>query len=283
MDISVEQGHFRVLEDIARELSGDVNFPTCMDAALLIRDTLSDPFVDLPRVSAVLGTEPLISSKIVQLANSVHYNPSGRINTDIGQAVSRLGFENVRTLSLAVAMDQMLRAKHLAAYDELSRKVWSHSVHVAAIARALARHQGVVRADTAMMAGLVHDIGVFYLLYRAATYPEYRDKPEAMLDLLGIWHEGIGESLLHALGVPEDICDAVRDHDHPRPASPTPTLASTLHLANLLAGADHEWQPGDLSDADRQLMNTQAETLSAWHLSAGEEIEGFCSTLGLSH
>ena len=37
--------HFDILEDIARELSGDVNFPTCLDAAILVRNALKDPFV----------------------------------------------------------------------------------------------------------------------------------------------------------------------------------------------------------------------------------------------
>ena len=55
--------HFRILEDIARDLSGDVNFPTCLDAAILVRNTLKDPFANLEHVVQAIGVEPLISSK----------------------------------------------------------------------------------------------------------------------------------------------------------------------------------------------------------------------------
>ena len=56
--------HFRILSDIAHDLSGDVNFPICMDAAILVRDTLKDPLVSIERVVQVVSVEPLISSKL---------------------------------------------------------------------------------------------------------------------------------------------------------------------------------------------------------------------------
>ena len=164
--------HFRILEDIARDLSGDVNFPTCLDAAMLVRNTLRDPLADLQLVVRAISTEPLISSKLLKLANSVSYNPSGKPITDLQLAVARLGFEIVRTTSLAVAMDQMLKSKNLTTYDQISHAAWRHSMQVAAIARVLARRIGRFNADEAMLAGLVHNIGIFYLLYRAAEYPE---------------------------------------------------------------------------------------------------------------
>ncbi|MBP8868169.1 MAG: HDOD domain-containing protein, partial [Propionivibrio sp.] len=203
VDMATGGIHFRILEDIARDLSGDVNFPTCLDAAMLVRNTLRDPLADLQLVVRAISTEPLISSKLLKLANSVSYNPSGKPITDLQLAVARLGFEIVRTTSLAVAMDQMLKSKNLTTYDQISHAAWRHSMQVAAIARVLARRIGRINADEAMLAGLVHNIGIFYLLYRAAEYPEYRDDQPAMLELLAGWHESIGESLLHILGMPE--------------------------------------------------------------------------------
>jgi len=235
--------HFRILEDIAHELSGDVNFPTCLDAALLVRNTLKDPFANLDRVVQVVGVEPLISSKLLRLANSVSYNPGGKAITDLSAAIGRIGFDAVRTISLAVAMDQMLKSRNLASYDELAHRAWSHSVQVAAIARVLARRLGRINPDEAMLAGLVHDIGIFYLLYRATEYPAYRDNPPAMHELLAGWHEGIGESLLHVLGVPERITEAVRDHDHLLNVENPCTVRDVLYFANLLAGGDQEWLP----------------------------------------
>jgi len=241
--MSASASHFRILEDISRDLSGELNFPTCMDAAVLVRNTLKDPNASLERVAQVIGIEPLISSKLLRMANSVAYNPSGKPISELISAISRLGFEAVRTTSLAVAMDQMLKSRNLSAFDALARQAWEHSLQVAAIARVLARRIGRINPDEAMLAGLVHDIGIFYLLYRAAEYPEYRGDQAATIELVSGWHESIGESLLHILGLPERIAEAVRDHDRLQNVETPCTVRDVLYFANLLAGPEADWLP----------------------------------------
>lgn len=244
------KAHFRILEDIARDLSGDVNFPTCLDAAILVRNTLKNPFANLQQVVQAIGVEPLISSKLLRLANSAAINPGGQRIADLGTAIGRLGFDIVRTTSLAVAMDQMLKSRHLSGYDAISRQTWEYSIQVAAIARVLARHLGRVNPDQAMLTGLVHNIGVFYLMYRAAEYPEYRNNEPAMIELLIGWHEGIGESLLHILGVPTQITDAVRDQNQMRNVETPCSLADILYFAKLLADGKPLWQQACLNGDD---------------------------------
>lgn len=249
--------HFRILEDIAQDLSGEINFPTCLDAAIMVRNTLRDPEVTLDRVAHVVEVEPLIASKLLRLSNSVSYNPSGRSITDLKTAIGRLGFEVVRTTSLAVAMDQMLKSRHLAGFDTLSRQTWEHSLHIAAIARVLARRIGRVSPDEAMLAGMVHHIGVFYLLYRAAEYPEYRESPDAVVALVAGWHRSIGESLLHVLGLPDRIVESLRE-PAPGKAMDNPcTLTDIVYFANILAGGDMEWLRGAV-DAE-QLADEAAQ------------------------
>ncbi|MCL2344882.1 MAG: HDOD domain-containing protein [Desulfobulbus sp.] len=240
--------HFRILEDIAHDLSGDTNFPTCMEAAVLVRNTLKDPQADLGRVVQVVGIEPLISSKLLRLANSVTYNPMGKRVSDLGTAIARLGFESVRTTSLAVAMDQMLKSRSLAAYHDIGRDAWEHSLQVAAIARVLARRIGRVKPEEAMLAGLVQNIGVFYLLFRCAEYDEYRDNREAVLDLIQGWHASIGESLLHILGLPEHLIEAISDHGRPQDIEAPSSLHDILYFANLLAAKPGAGVPTQTAD-----------------------------------
>ncbi|MCG2578453.1 HDOD domain-containing protein [Dechloromonas sp. XY25] len=278
--MAAESIHFRILEDIARDLSGDVNFPTCLDAAMLVRNTLRDPLADLQLVVRAISAEPLISSKLLRLANSVVYNPSGATITDLQMAVARLGFEVVRTTSLAVAMEQMLKSRNLSAYDRISHAAWEHSIHVAAIARVLARRLGRINPDEAMLAGLVHNIGIFYLLYRAAEYAEYRDDPTAMVELLAGWHESIGESLLHILGMPEQITDAIRDHDHLRHVETPCTVRDALYFANLLADDDMSWLPSPpLSAADEESRQADRERYADLITEAKEDIEQLYASL----
>lgn len=246
----------RLQEELARSQPGDLNFPTCMDAAVLIRDTLRQPAVSIERVAQVVHLDPLISSKLLRLANTVIYNPVGQPVTDVGNAVQRLGFEVVRITSLAVAMEQLLKSRRLEDLGELAHNAWRHSVEVAAIARALARHQGDIDPEKAMLAGLVHDIGVFYLLHVAADYPEYHNNPAGILELLANWHEEIGEKIVRALGLPQDVLAAVHAHDHIQGVGEPHDLRDVLHLANLLAGDDKEWTP-ELAAAGAQEIDRE--------------------------
>lgn len=262
--------HFRILEDIARDLSGDINFPTCMDAAILVRNALKDPFVSIEQVVQAISVEPLISSKLLRLANSVAYNPSGEQVSNLNTVVKRLGFEIVRTTSLAVAMDQMLRSKNLAAYDHISRQTWEHSLQVAAIARVLARNLGRVPPENAMLTGLVHNIGIFYLLFRAAEYPEYRNNEPAMIELLAGWNEGIGESLLHILGLPAAITDAVRDQSHLSRVETPCTISDILYFAIVLADNGLPWQ-SRIIDAEEEARREADRVRYADLLKSAEE------------
>ena len=244
-----ENIHFRILEDIAQDLSGEVNFPTSLDAAIMVRNTLKDPEVTLDQVARAIALEPLIASKLLRLANSVVYNPAGQTITDLKTSVSRLGFETVRTVSLAVAMDQIMKSKNLATFDHFAKQTWEHSLKVAATARVLARRVGRVNPDEALLAGLVHDIGIFYLLYRASDYEVYRQNEADIIELVVGWHESIGESLLYILGLPERIVEAVRDHDHLRETNSPCNLRDVIYFANLLSDSGFEW----LSDGNNAI------------------------------
>ena len=271
--------HFHILEDIARDLSGDVNFPTCLDAAILVRNTLKDPAVSLEFVVQVIGSEPLIASKLLRLANSISHNPYGDVISNLSAAVGRLGFDIVRTTALAVSMDQMLRSRHLAAYDRISRQTWAYSVELAAIARTLARHLGGISPDAAMLAGLVRHIGIFYLMYRAAEYPQYRNDVSAMIELLNGWHEGIGESLLHILGLPEVISDAIRDQSHRASVAAPATISNALRIATQLADSPLDWLTGQPESAGMLITDAERASYADILLEAQDDMADLRSAL----
>ncbi|MDR2364520.1 MAG: HDOD domain-containing protein, partial [Zoogloeaceae bacterium] len=227
-----------ILEDITQDISADANFPTYLDASLSVRNILNDPLVSVDKVAQVVNVEPLITAKLLRLANSVLYS-AGATVTDIRLAIQRVGFETVRATSLSVAMEQMLRSRNLSGYEDIAQKTWEHALSVAAISRVLARRVGRVNCDEALLTGMVRNIGVFYLLSRVADYAEYQDNRAAVLDLIGGWHESIGESLLATLGLPRHILDAIHvcnRHKASRKHDDTAlTLADVLHFASLLA------------------------------------------------
>lgn len=260
---------FQMLEDIAKELAGEVLFPTCFDTAERIRKLLDDPEVSLDRVAAVVMLDPLVSSKLINLANSAAYGGSGQASRDVKNAISRLGLKMVRTTSMAIAMKQMLMSRGMVEFDDLTRKLWEHSLHSAAAAYVLARRLTKINPDEAQLAGLVHDLGAFYMLYRALQYPELRMRPETVYYLIIQWHDSIGLTLLASLGLPEDIVDSTRDHDHPRPMPQVPkSLGDIVYIANIMAGAHFEWvhQGVDVENQPEFALNDQ-------YLALREEIQ----------
>ena len=234
---------FQMLEDIARELSsGSVVFPTCFDAALRLRKELQNPDLPIPRMVKVVALEPLVATRLMQMAGSALYSPDGTPARDLQAAIHRLGVELVRTSALAIAMSQLLRAKETAVFGDFAKALWGHSIRTAAATRLLAQTYTRINPDQALLAGLVHDLGAFYMLYRAAQYEELRVRPGTVKHVMLQWHEGIGVSLLSALGLPEDIVNAVTDHDQPRSLpDPLRTLGDLVYVGNLLAGSHLEW------------------------------------------
>lgn len=248
---ALHEQRFRMLEDMARELRGDLVFPTCFDLTLRLRQILHDEGLTAERIAALIGVEPLLCSRLLKLANSVVYNRSGRPVLDIRTAVVRIGLDAVRAAALAVVLRQLLLSREMAHFADLAQDLWRHSVDSAAGAAVIARALSRLSPDEAMLAGLVHDIGAFYTLYRAAQYEELRERPETLRHLTVQWHEGLGEMVLKSLGLPEDIIAAVREHDQPQalPARPR-SLADIVHAANLMAGGSAAWSHLELPAAE---------------------------------
>lgn len=251
---------FQMLEDIAKELSGEVIFPTYFDAVLRLRKVLQDPKQSLADITKAISVEPLISAKLLHLANSVAFNPAGHEVVDLKSAIIRLGLNTVQSAAMAIVMTQLLRAKGMAEFSDLTHDLWEHSVRSAAAARILAQSMPRLNPDEAMLSGLIHDLGAFYMLYRATQYDELRHRPDSVKYLIVQWHESIGVSLLNALGLPEKIVDATIDHDRIRPTpDPLRSLQDVIYVANMLAGGHFEWLMQDQPGAPENLVALEAK------------------------
>ncbi len=256
---------FQMLEDIAKELTGDVVFPTYFDAAFRLRRELQNPDLPISRVATIVSLEPLIATRLMNLAGSVMYSPDGSAPRDLQGAINRLGISMVRTTALAIAMNQLMRSKETAVFSELSHLLWEHSLRSAAATRLLARKFSRSNADEAMLAGLVHDLGAFYMLYRAAQYSELRIRPDSVRFLILQWHESIGVTLLGSLGMAEEVVNAAADHDLVQPLPETlHSMSELVYVGNLLAGGHPAWSgagDADYLEVVRQANEQYADLL----------------------
>ena len=227
---------FRFLQELAADLSQEsISFPTFVDATMKIRDALRHPDADVGRVAQVVSGEPLLAARLVHLANSVAFNPGGHKIADVRSAVTRVGFNTVRATAALVALEQVRASPDLAPFAAEAERAWRHSIDAAAIAYVLARAITTLRPDEALFAGLVHDIGRFYLLSRASKYPEllqHRDELEAIVHE---WHPSIGQAILQQLDLPEALTVAVAEHELGNYRFPPRNMSQLVTLAHLAA------------------------------------------------
>jgi len=173
---------FQMLEDIARELAGDIVFPTSFDAVLELRKILQDPERNIREITDALQLEPLISAKLIHLANARNHN--GQPVVDLHSAIEALGLKTVRSSAMSIVVAQLLRAKGMAEFSVMADVLWDHSIRSAAAARIIAANCTRLNPEEAILASMVHDLGAFYMLYRAAQYDELRRSPDTIKFLI---------------------------------------------------------------------------------------------------
>jgi HD-like signal output (HDOD) protein len=258
----------RYAATIQKELrEGRLNFPTAFDVSLRIKSLADDPNATLEQIARVVQAEPVLSAKVVRMANSVSLNPCGAPVTSVADAVRRIGLATLRCLAFAVSAEQLVKDHRSKAMRLVASGLWMHSLEVACWAYGLARKLRVIPPDTALFAGMLVDIGGFFLLARAADFPELEADMERFADFMATWSEPVSRALLEALDMPEDILDAF-DYDDPYGGSwPPKSLADVLFVAGLATEAPNPLAPLDEEDRRKLLsvatLGIEPDALSA--------------------
>lgn len=224
------------LHSISQELeNGELRFPTSMEVTMRVLEALDDPDMDLSSMSTMVSAEPLLAARTVALANSAWYNPGGRLVTDVPKSLVRIGFAKLRALSVAVAAEQLMHRDVLGPFQPMIRKLWAHCVDVAATGCVLARRCTRLDPDAAFFAGMVHDIGQFFLLARVWEYPEMLSDESPLSDLVQVWHAPIGRAVLSAMSMPRELVDAVDNPEIYGGEWPPKSIPDLIFIANLVA------------------------------------------------
>ena len=213
--------------------SGELAFPTGAQVALRVMQALDKPDCQIEHAAKLVQAEPLLAARVVAMSNSVAYNRSGREITDVKSAVFRLGFSNVRALAMALVTRQMAGHAVAPAHQPLVAQLWQHTAHVASLAQVIAHRFTHVDPDTALFAGIVHEVAGFYMVSRAPSFPGLLDGDNQ------VWMESgeaeVGRAILHGLAVPERVIEAVETYWSGYLAIPPVSLGDTLLLAEELA------------------------------------------------
>lgn len=217
----------------AQASRGELAFPANVDASIKLQRALMDPDCHADIATRLIQADPLLAARTVAIANSVAYNRSGTEISSVRSAVQRLGVRTLQSLVAAVLVRQIGSRVADPVLQDYVARLWEHTAHTAALAQVIARRVTHVDPDTALFAGIVHEVGAFYLLSRAQDFPGIMEgEPAEWIDHGEI---EIGRGVLAKLMVPESVLDAVEAMWAGMRALPPENLGDTLLLADDLA------------------------------------------------
>jgi HD-like signal output (HDOD) protein len=180
-DATTEQSMFQIqlFKDL---LAGDLILPSLPDVAQHIQQAFANDEVTAETISAVIQSDPVITAKMIMVANSPLYG--GRTSIEnLQQAVVRLGLENTRKLVMTYVVKELFDSKNSEMKSHM-HAAWKHSQHVASLCRLLAERLQGFDVEQAQLAGLVHGIGEVAILQYAQQNETLRDNPEKLLEVV---------------------------------------------------------------------------------------------------
>lgn len=229
--------------------------------------------VGAAEIARIIETDPGMSLKVLQLANSAFFGMTRKI-TSITGAVTVLGLEVLKSLVLSAHVFSSFGSQ---SRDFSLDKFQAYSLRIARIVRRFLPE----RSDDAFVAGLLHDIGrmviglrlpkeLVTINERAATSDQPIHKIER--EVLGTTHGAVGAFLLALWGVPFSVVEAVAFHSNP---SVVPNGDLTLLCAVHAAEAMHEIQNSGAPDERLDVATLERAGLTSqlprWRAIVAEE------------
>ncbi len=216
--------------------SGTVDLPCFPNIVFRIRTALADPENTPEKTVSIIGAEPRLSARLLQTANSVTFNRSGKRVTDLRTAILRLGHHMVNSMVMAFAIQHMKAQESLRSIAEPLGELWIQSISAALICQLLARNTPV-SSDEAFLAGLMHGMGRLYIMVRTIGEAADYGRDERSMNSINASQASIGKTVLQNWNFAPEICKAVAEQqDYARPLQAVPELTDVL-IAGLVVAA----------------------------------------------
>jgi HD-like signal output (HDOD) protein len=225
------------INDIA---AGRVELPTIPRVVQRLIAALRDPKVDTRQVGEALAQDPILSAKVLRLANSAFFGGQ-RSMSSIDAAVAMIGIQALNRLIVACGVSSSF--KEIPGID--LAVFWRDALIAATAAYKLAPRLSA-DAEEAYTCGLLHATGHLIL---CQTYPEIADVMFTGFAIVrgaelagietgafGIDHPAVGALWVESLGFPQTVADTIRKAAR-APAADDGPLDLVLRGAVALAAA----------------------------------------------
>jgi len=228
-------------------MADDLVLQTLPDVAVRIREIANDANAAVEDIAKVIRVDASTAAYCISVANSAAHAGHSKID-NVLDAVVRLGIEPIRDLVVAYTMRSLFSGSTPASKN-LMRLAWKHSCRIAALCYILARDVGRLNPERALLAGLLHDIGVTVLIKESQSHPLLVDDPIAFDRLCHDLSGQIGAMVLRAWQFPDVFITATLEAElFSKPVAERLQLSDIVMLAHL-----HDRSPAPWSLAGENL------------------------------
>ena len=225
------------INDIA---AGRVELPTIPRVVQRLIAALRDPEVDTRQIAEALSQDPILSAKVLRLANSAFFGGQ-RSMASIDAAIALIGVKALNQLIVACGVSSSF--KEIPGID--LRIFWRDALIAATAANKLAPRLQA-DAEEAYTCGLLHGTGHLIL---CQTYPDIANAmfsgfatlrgaelAAIELDSFGTDHPAVGALWVESLGFPQGVAETIRKSAQ-APADSDGALELALRSGCVLAAA----------------------------------------------
>lgn len=211
--------------------SGELALPSLPKVARAIQEAMQDPHINSARLARIVQMDPAVTGGLIRLANSVVYRGS-RPTADVRSAIIRLGLDVTRSTVVSLAMQQVFKTRSPLMKHRM-KAVWNRSVHISALSFVIARHCRGFHPEEALLAGLVHDVGVIPILDYVSRYRREIDDEELEAVILRL-RILVGELVIRYWGLGPEVVQVVRESGNwYRDTSDQPDYGDIVLVARL--------------------------------------------------
>lgn len=216
--------------------------PTALPTAPKVVEELIASFdkasVSTEEVAKKLSADPVLSAKLLRLANSAYYHVSRSIGT-VEDAVLMLGFVTVRTLVISSGL--VSGFKSVPGLD--LKQFWRYSLYTACAAKWIAK-KTKENTDLAFTIGMMHGIGQLVVHAAMPEQAMQLDKVAGPLDSrrldaeqqsFGFTYADVGAELARRWKFPDVFAETIATFPDPLNDENATHLSGVIHLASWRA------------------------------------------------
>lgn len=197
----------------------DVEIPPLPEAVTRLIQEINDPEPDIDRLAELISSTAGIAAKVIQTVNSALFSLRMPV-TNVKHAVSLLGIQQIRSITLACATMEALPKPKSAFFDP--EAFWTDSLLQAMLSRTFAKKLFPNQSEDVFTASLLTDVALPVLLsvwseYYEPVIKEWRQSPGRLSEIerqhFGWDHAQAGASICQAWGFPEEMVCYLAAHN----------------------------------------------------------------------